>query len=670
MIAFPVLKSLTVEKYGLYPASLGGSFTAAFEPGPNLVVGVNGSGKTTLIMMGLRCITGPNDLPSASSESEFGQVRPRPRGLSKPERQVFARRVADGARVALATLAFSLGKKTIEITRDLSDLSLREFRVSGKKVDCLPVEKDQDEEDVYQERIAELFGVGAFFDVLIILRFLVFMLEDRRALVWDPTAQRQIFRVLLLSPDRAGEYASAQQAIISADSAVRNTRNAIYRQKNELDSVAKNTKVISAIEAERRAKSAESLGVRERLESVAKARVDADDTRRAARLARLKAAEDRDSSVRELERIKMEALRHWLGPSKDTVRYVVGHLLADRRCLVCNTDSVSAAEAIEDRLRKGLCPVCGSKHDLNEDVVPLAEADRVRIQRLESKIGLADKQIADGETRIAEAITAFEAADEEYDKLETNSIALDREILKLTQKLPADRAAAATGYEDIEALQRILATDERKLKTAESRFRIVNSESLGRVQQLQDEIAKSFGKYLQLFLKEKAALVYQTISNRVGQGGAVFDFPAFRLALGGGAVTGETIREDPDSVSQSQAEFVDLAFRMSLMSVVADGEAASLVVDAPEASLDFLFAERAGHQLAAFSTSHPDNRVIITSYLPSKHLVLTFLKGIKGERKRRERIVDLIRHAAPNAALRADRDKYEEFLQGVIKGEA
>ena len=124
-------------------------------------------------------------------------------------------------------------------------------------------------------------------------------------------------------------------------------------------------------------------------------------------------------------------------------------------------------------------------------------------------------------------------------------------MLKLTQKLPADRQAAATGYEDIEALRRILATDERKLKQAETRFRSVNAEALELVQRLQDEIAEAFGKYLQLFLKEKAALVYQTIKNRVGQGGESFDFPAFRLALGGGAVTGAQERLSTKRVSSS-----------------------------------------------------------------------------------------------------------------------
>lgn len=669
MIVFPVFTSLTIESYGLYPGSFEAPFVATFEPGPNLVVGVNGSGKTTLIMMVLRCLTGAFDLPSASSDTQFGQVRPRVRRLSKSESQVFSRRVADGAAEGVVTLAFSLGRKTIEIKRSLSDLTLIELVVGGKAIDCSDT-KEEEPEESYQQLIAELFGVDAFFDVLIILRFLIFMLEDRRALVWDPTAQRQIFRVLLLPPQRASEYANAQQAIISADSAVRNIKNQIFRQETELKTTAAQIKTISGIEAQRRAKSAEALAMRERLEGAAKERVDADGERRRARLDRLKATQDRDNSVRELERIKMELLRHWLGPSQDTVRYIVGHLLAEGRCLVCDTDPAPSAEAIEGRLSEGLCPVCGSRHEPNEDVLPLADAHRSRIKRLETKIALADKQIADAELRMSTAASALEQANTEYSELESGSITLDREILKLAQKLPADRAAAASGYEDIESLKRILTTDERRLKEAESRFRTVNAEALGLVQHLQDEIAQAFRKYLELFIKERAALVYQTIKTRVGQGGEIFDFPAFRLALSGGAVTGETIREDPESVSKSQAEFVDLAFRMALMTIVGGGLGASLVVDAPEASLDFLFAERAGAQLAAFSTSQEKNRVIITSYLPSKHLVLELLRDVKGQQKRRARVLNLIEHAAPNAALRADRKKYETFLEEVIQGEA
>lgn len=39
------------------------------------------------------------------------------------------------------------------------------------------------------------------------------------------------------------------------------------------------------------------------------------------------------------------------------------------------------------------------------------------------------------------------------------------------------------------------------------------------MQELQDDIASAFSEYLQLFLKESATLVYQTVTAKVGQGG-------------------------------------------------------------------------------------------------------------------------------------------------------
>src|SRR5687768_15008796 len=114
MINFPVLQSLTLEGYGLFPSSRDRPFTIPFEPGPTLVVGVNGSGKTTLISICLRCLTGPFDLPAATSEGELGHVRPRAVIMDRYGRQVFARRVADGAGDALATLSLQVGDQKVQ----------------------------------------------------------------------------------------------------------------------------------------------------------------------------------------------------------------------------------------------------------------------------------------------------------------------------------------------------------------------------------------------------------------------------------------------------------------------------------------------------------------------------------------------------------------------------
>ncbi|WP_127520026.1 hypothetical protein [Mesorhizobium sp. Z1-4] len=669
MIKFPIFKSLTLTNYELYPSSCDEPFKINFQAGPNLIVGVNGSGKTTLIGILFRSLSGPFDLPSATSETELGQIRARAVPLTKRERQVFGARVADGAGRAQATLSVDFGPRAISLTRRLSDLALVDLAVDGESVELPEPTGREANEKAYQRAICDLFGVGDFFDVLIILRFLIFMMEDRRALVWDPSAQRQIFRVLMLPPARAKEYAVAQQAVISADSNLRNTNQMIKRLKDRASQAERQADQAEAAEAQRTIKIAEADAIRDKLENATAERIEADEERKALRLARLKALESRDSLLRELERIKIEALRHWLSPTQETALYVLGHLLADGRCLVCNTKPSPAAAELNDRVRQGLCPVCGSKHADQEAVVSVSEVDKARIVRLEEELQLATQQITEAEQQMEKSQARFEASESEYIDLEMRRIAVDRELVEILRKIPTERAAVGSVNDEIGSYQAVATEDRNRLKEAEKRFEAVVSEALQSVQKLQDDIANAFSEYLQLFLKESATLVYQTVSAKVGQGGdgARFTFPAFRLAMTGGATAGETIRDEPGDVSLSQAEFVDLAFRMALLSIAADDHSSSLVVDAPEASLDFLFAHRAGDQLAAFSWATPTNRVIITSYLPSKHLVTSFLERIPEPQTRKSRIVDLIHLAADNAALRADRPKYEQFLNEVIE---
>jgi hypothetical protein len=669
MIRFPIIKSLSLENYELYPKSLTAPFVINFEAGPNAILGVNGSGKTTLITLAFRCITGPYNLPSATSAAELGQVRPRIVSMPRYEQQSFARRVSDGAQRAIATLRLSLGTHEIEITRKLSDLSLVGYSIRGIADEIPPssaFEPDDEGEDRYHNDIALCMHVASFFDALIVLHFLVFLLEDRRALVWDPTAQRQIFRVLLLPADRATEYALAQQEIVSADSAVRNTSALIYRHRNQIAAAERHARRIVDAEAERRVLVTEQNVLREKVEAVAQTRLESDTERHAARLARLRAAETRENLIRELERLKMEALGRRLGPTHDMLKYILSHLLADGRCLVCGTDPSPVADTIENWISSGACPICGSKQTIADGAVPLAEGDRIRIGRLEEELRFAENQITEADLSIDIASEKFAKADGEYEAIERRRIALDAKLVAVLRRLPPEQAAIGSQESDLDALQRVLRNEQARLERAEARFRSVVVESVQRVEALQETIAGSFSTYLQIFLQEQAELIYQTVKARVGQRGAVFDFPAFHLSMSGGAVAGQTVRDNPAEVSQSQAEFVDLAFRMALMTVAAEGEAATLIVDAPEASLDFLFAERAGQQLANFSRARPANRVIITSYMPSDRLLRSFFGDVRDVDERRRRIVDLLQDSAPNAATRADRPRYAQFVEDII----
>lgn len=662
MVSFPVFQTLTIENYGLFPSSYTNPFNVRFNPGQTVIVGVNGSGKSTMVALLLRMITGPSDLPAGRSEEELGQIRPEAARFDKHGRSYFALRVADGAKNATARLVVKFGSKALVIQRRLSDLALISASVAREAV---PLD---DDETGYQKALAGCMGVDTFFDALIILRYLTFMLEDRRSLVWDKTAQRQIFRVLVLPPGDATRLAVAQQQLISADSAYRNTFNMITRRKKEQEQASNRVQKLHDVEAELRIKHAEVNANRDQLERVGVLRIRFDKERREARLRKLNAAEAREASLRELERIKMQSLKHWFEPSNQTAHYIIAHLLAEQQCLVCGADPAPNAGDLEKRIGEGTCPVCGSVHALAEHDLSFSKLDVARIQRLEKELRLAEQQMAEAESKESAAIAEFAKLENDYEDIKQRSISLDQELVLLLKRMPAERAALSRSETEIDVLDNILRSDDSKRERAAKNFQRQTVRVTENVQQLQDRIAGAFQRFITLFVKEEAALVYQTVQERVAQGLAMFAFPIFRLAMTGGSVAGLMVREGPDSVSQSQAEFVDLAFRMALMTVAAPRAAASLVVDAPEASLDFLFATRAGQQLSTFASSHAQNRVIVTSYLPSQHFVTAFIAGIKGQQKRRERIVDLISDAAANAAMRADSAKYSEFLDNIVRG--
>ncbi|HEY0156729.1 MAG TPA: AAA family ATPase [Thermoanaerobaculia bacterium] len=663
MIVFPIFQALTIENYGLYPASSAEPFVVNFEPGPTAIVGVNGSGKSTLIHIALRCLTGPSTLPAPTTAGELGHIQPRLVALSPQERRFFAKRVADGAKAAFATLRCMFGKRVVEIRRRLSDLSLVSIFVDGKPIQITHATADA--EAMYQQEIAKLFHVASAFDVSILLHFLVFMMEDRRTLVWDATAQRQIFRILL-PPDRASDYAAAQQEFISADSAFRNTRNVINRRTKRVEKSERAVRQLDSAEAARTMLVAQANVLREQLERASGERSRADADRRDARLAREKAAATRDALLRELEHMKFQALGHRLGTTNDTVKYILTHLLADDECLVCGTSPSPAGAKIDEWVRAGRCPICGSAAHTEANVESLSAGDAKRIARLEQQLELAEAQIDDAEQRTARAHEVFVAADALFIELDARRVDLDAQIVQVLRQIPAERAAVAAVTDDIDALNRLLDEDRRGLAAAERKFRRAVAETVRRVEQLQDDVRRAFQPYVKVFLKENASLLYRTVKAPMGQSGAQFEFPAFQLTMSGGAIAGEALREGPESVSNSQAEFIDLAFRMALMTVASAGSAATLVVDAPEATLDFLFAERAGQQLAKFSYANGGNRVIVTSYLPSEHLLQALFAKTKRVPERRRRIVDLIKDAAPNAAIRADGPRYEEFLEKII----
>jgi energy-coupling factor transporter ATP-binding protein EcfA2 len=188
MINFPVLESIEISDYGLYPGQAGKEgLHVSFQAGLTLVLGTNGLGKTTLITILFRLLTGTYDISGITDRNDLGNNRLIAKPISSGDKRIFAQRVVDNARNAKARLNVRLGKHSVMIERRLNDLGLTKFVVDG-------IHKIVNEE-YYQDDIARMVGVWSFGDWILLVRHLVFYFEDRRSLVWDPTAQRMLQKI-------------------------------------------------------------------------------------------------------------------------------------------------------------------------------------------------------------------------------------------------------------------------------------------------------------------------------------------------------------------------------------------------------------------------------------------------------------------------------------------
>lgn len=661
MINFPVFEKLKVEKYLLYPdRNSEPGIDIDFLKGPTLIAGVNGLGKSTLIHILLRLLTGPYDIPASGQDGDLAETSSsEPAAIYRPN-AIFPPRVADGAENATAELVVSFGDTRITIIRRLSDLSLINCEVDGKR------KKIGDEEE-YQTLITKIVGLGNFLDLLLILRYVVFFMEDRRALVWGQTAQREILRALFVAPKAATKLSKLRTDMLSADSAYRNTRNIHHRQIDRNKTEIRRLSKVSDVRAELTIQASRLNALRDKETKLEVAIAEQDDIRVEARSRSAQAALKRDSAVRELERAKVHYLRTEFKSLEESGLYVLARLMGDDECLVCETKQPGLGHEIGKRLGNNHCPLCNTPRKKPDE--PAIDISPERIKELQKDVASSDAQIRESEAQIDQANILRtkllgQLSEASRDRIETN-----QKIILLRDNLPSEDREATELEEKNRILQEIIDDEKAVYDKAREEFENALLKSEREVAQAQKAVAEAFSSYAAEFLKEQCQIAFQPVQVKIGQTGGRFTIGLYQLSMTGAAVAGATPRTEPDQVSLSQREFLDLAFRMALITVSSENSAATMLVDTPESSLDFLFATRAGDQLAKFAKEGGDkgNRVIVTSNLANADLIPAFLSGRPREATASSRVVNLLEIAEPTAALKDDRKKYNDFLRQQVE---
>ena len=622
-----------------------------------MLLGANGLGKTTLVNMLYRLLTGPYDIPALRTSSELGTASLKVTPLRGRRRRTFSHRVADGGASATARLEFDVGSSRVVVERYLRDLKLRSLRIGDSEL--------AHDEGRFQREMRRLANVSTFGDWILLLRYIIFYFEDRRSLVWDPDAQRQLLRILFLDPSRAREWTDREREILEEESRVRNLRAATTREAREL---TRHEEV--AADEPRIRQQLRKLEERQRIdnesfEAISLTLPELESQREESRLRFFTLEQNHESHYRELERAKLHAVSTSLPQYADSARYILAQLLAETKCLVCGTSVPQFARAMETRIHGDECIICGSHmaEDSSHDIVDISGE---RVTRLIGNVDKAEDELQSARANLQVAEGEYEEAIAEIRQLQARIARRTVSIDALLVRLPAKDVELHEQRQELSTLRGRVELLQRELDDRREAFDGIVETANHIVLERADDIKASFEHYAREFLFEECELIWSPRSARLGQSGRRFQFPAFELSLGGSDFGSVERRSGPDSVSESQREFIDLSFRMALVAAAEQRGVASVVLDAPESSLDSVFVSRAARVLAQFGDPDSGNRLVVTSNLTDGKLIPELLIQASGESDESSRVVDLLRVAVPTAAIRLHRDEYEKARDDLL----
>lgn len=663
-ISLPIYHKIAIDNYQMFPGDADSpDLSHTFGPGLHLVAGVNGLGKSTLLLALYHGVVGPASIRN----DDYGV--PRPEVISHRFSDRFRKRVADGARSATLKLRFSLGSDEFTVCRSLHDLSICAWSLN----DCSqPVEDDS-----YENAVISAMRVSSFADVLILLNLVVFMFEERSLLIWTPQAQRNVLRTLFMSPEKAQMLADRAQNVATCNSAYRNHLYIANRDRKKLTRARKALESSDSLSAEYHTLQEEIAVQAERLKELYELRSQADDARTECRSTLEVAKFNFDDYLREAEALKLSRVATAFPSSSDAGRYVLDHLLGDKFCIVCGAENGPLIARWAAAVNKGGCVLCGASAESQETITPVAAKDAARISQVEERLGTARQALETAQKEFEAKRLAYNTVQAQIDQLLIERRAKKNRVRQIAGTLPPSPPELQALEERVANQAQTLGELKAEQVDAENSFSMVFSEYQETISSLADQIRERFSARISEFLLERAEISFITTRAQIGESGKSYDWPAFRLSMTSGTFDNPSPRLDRSEVSMSQGEFIDLAFRLALVEVAAGDGPATLVFDAPEASLDALFMRRAGAFLARFAEHHVDNRLIVTSNLTNADMIPALFGAFHAEagdpnpltiprKERRNRVIDLLKIAAPTRAVQKIGSRYDDLLNKAL----
>jgi hypothetical protein len=606
-ITLPYVRSIKLKDFEpIYSKSIDWSL----KSGTYVILGGNGLGKTTLMQAVAYCLAGGPD-----EEVEENKA------LRWSHSYFRGRLSSSHVAKAYIEVEFTLGAESISLRRGFRSSTLLALKFGEKHDVWIDDSGPENLDEKYANWLKHNGGYQKYSDFSFIVHRLLYLTESRRMIAWDVNAQVRL--LMLLNQDVLSEQAFRQKRayLKNLDSKKRHIHVSIGKALSQIsktniepsgEHIDTEDAVENKIDESKLPKLVQSLN------NISQKRSEAERRLKTSIEDLSKVSGDLDETRTKVENIEAEVISGFLHEAEQEQSLALSKLLTGDICPVCGQRHTGLANLARTYLAHHQCVICGQEETqiVSGDLAALRtdlDAQLRRQQAFEEIVRLARSEL------------------EDYRRTETdlqaqvNEIRYNSSVVSLVERnLPK---MDVSDWKDLyEQLRQEEADLERQINKLRDELNVEYESFRQRVDVRLQKLDILYSKYATKFLGLQCDLVELPQNELMELKVHVPRFLGFT-------------RETPDSCSEAQRFFLDIAFRLALIEASCEnGDVATFLCETPENALDVSYINNVVSMLVGFSKK---NNIILTANVQPLGIAEKLMRGIP-IRSRARHMVNLI----------------------------
>lgn len=611
------------------------------KPGPFLIVGGNGLGKTTILQSIIFAIAGGADKESFGDKRDVDQHW---------NQKYFSKRLSK-PKDAEVRVVLMIGPTKIEIRRGLDSQRVRGVRIN----DADPTNSTQAQE-LYESAVIRAAGCNTFRDFKFLMHRLCYLPEDRHSLVWDVEGQLGISLLICGESDADQIVRNHIEKWRKADTEMRHAHVSVGHLEGRLAKAMEAQKKQPARpqkevaeDAKKQFEKAKAL-LTTTTETIVEVTTKLDRT--TVQLQEINASIEADEQLLDQQE-EAFTLSCMLDQEREDAALALQKLLVLKQCPFCTQKAGELTARAVTNVGKGLCPICGQDHAAKN---PSAEIGDLR-KHLEPKFRKR--------TTLQQNVDEYQY---QLSNLHRQRNLQEAKLDDLSAKLPRIRASDAeldTGTENIPQIRKLLAAYNTDHERKQTSARLLKNKLAAAYSEIAQSKAARFAEirdrvaiYATKFLGTECS--FERVQSKAVDKTSPFSFPLLVPSFKG------IRRDQPTQCSESQAFFLDIAFRMAIIDLAAkhSGHGGTFICETPENALDLAYADNVAEMFDQFTVAGCYG--ILTANLQAGGVAEPLLKKIKPLSERKLRAFNMLAHADLSNVQKRKRPELEAQFAKLI----